>query len=173
MQLEQFIDVDQFLKEVDGGLDDLNEAMRTQTQMCAFYSVKHAAAEKQLGRVKLLDKTIRATVAKRIRTELAAAGEKSPADLVKDLTDLDPDVRKYALVLIDAQEIETVCKAAMFAFRTRSDMITNMGHMSRAQMQGSMRVSNAKEQAEDYRTRRRASLERRGEAPDGDAAVAS
>jgi hypothetical protein len=171
LQLDQFIDVDKFLQEVDGGLDDLNEAMRTQTQMCAYYSIKHAGSEKQLGKVKLLDKTMRAATAKRIRGELAAAGEKATADLVKELVDLDPQVRQVTGWLIDAQEIETVCKAAMFAFRTRSEMITNMGHMTRAQMQGSMTVQNARTTAEDYRQRRIASMARTGVTDDAPAAT--
>jgi len=169
LQLEQFMDVDTFLKDIAAHQDDISEAMRTQTQMCAFYGIKHAGAQKQAARIKLLDKTTRASVAKRVRTELVNAGEKATADLVRDTVDLDGVVKTTALLLIDAEEIETITKMAYFAFRTRTEMLTGLGHLSRAQMQNNQTVQTARQSAESYRARRDASAVRTGtaDAPPG------
>lgn len=168
MQLDQIIDVDKFTTDIEAHQDDINEAMRTQTQMCAYYGMKHAAAQKQLQRVKLIEKTIRASVSKGIREKIVAAGDKVTVDAVRDATDLDAQVKSYSLILIDAQEIETICKVAYNAFRTRTEMLTSMGHMTRAQMNNNLTVRSAREAAQDYRQRREASLARRGETQSSD-----
>src|SRR5437868_8555122 len=73
MQLEQFIDVDVFITEVEGELNDLDEAMRTQTARTAYYGIQYGRAQKQAATVKLTLASVEATLIKKYRTELENA----------------------------------------------------------------------------------------------------
>lgn len=169
MQLDTLIDVDQFIGEIDAEITDLTDAMRTQTARGAYYGIQHAAAKKQLARVKLTIESVDATLMTKYRKQLedAAAAEvegtnKAPTritvDMVRAAVSTDPNHLKYAQVLIDAEEIETVCKVAYNAFKTREEMLKSLGHIQNAQLKSELRVSanGAKESIGGYAARRAA-----------------
>jgi heme oxygenase len=64
---------------------------------------------------------------------------------------------------IDADEIRAVCNAASDAFRTRREMLTGLGHLTREQMRSNLTVQTATQSVSSYKARRAA---RRGEAVD-------
>lgn len=167
MQLESFIDVDAFTKEITEEIADLNEAMRTQTARAAFYSINATKAKKQKDKVALIVKTVEAQLTKTMRKQLLEAEaklaedegrkiEKITVDMVRAEVSLHPQMRKYLELQIDADEIYAVCKAAYDAFYTRREMLTSMGHMARAQMATNMTIQNAQQSVAGYRDRRAA-----------------
>jgi hypothetical protein len=164
MQLQHFIDVEAFSTEVQGELTDLTAAMQTQTARTAYYGMQHAAAKKQSAKVDLISKSVEAQLSKKYRTEFeqvardeVAGTNKAPtrvtAEMVKSAVHLDPNFIKYAQLLIDAEEIETVCRVAYDAFKTRRDMLISLGQLSRAQLAGNATVAGAVEAANRHRDR--------------------
>lgn len=171
MQLEQYIDVDIFTTEINEDINDLTEAMRTQTARAAFYGAMNARAEKQLATVKRNLKLIEAQLTKTLRAKLVKAEqelaadegrkvEKITVDMVRAEVDLHPEARKWSMLLIDAEEIQAICKVAYDAFRTRREMLVSLGHLTREQLRTNVQIQSAREAAQGYKARRAA---RRGE----------
>ncbi len=171
MQLDPFIDIDLFTKEINEDIHDLTEAMRTQTARAAFYGAMNARAEKQLATVKRTLKLIEAQLTKTLRAKLVKAEqelaeqenrkvEKITVDMVRAEVDLHPEARKWGGLMIEAEEIQAICRVAYDAFRTRREMLVSLGHLTREQLRTDVRIQSAKDAADGYRTRRAA---RRGE----------
>jgi len=165
MDIETFIDVDEFVKEIEEPIEDLTEAMRTQTARAAHYSMKATKAKKQRDRVALIVKTIEAQLTKTCRQALMKAAndlaeeentkpERITADMVKAEVALHPVMRSWLEKQIDADEVYSVCKAAYDAFYTRREMLTSMGHMTREQMRANLTIRGAAETTKGYRERR-------------------
>lgn len=154
MEIKTFIDVDKFTQDIDVGQNNLDEAIRQQTSLTAHYGIQHAAAEKQLNRIKLIEKTTRASMGKQTRADMVARGEKpSAASIEEEVNLLDP-VKKLSLAVIDATEVERICKVAYDAFRTRRDMLVTSGNLRRAEMQTSLQIRSAQQEVEGYADRR-------------------
>jgi hypothetical protein len=167
MQLENFIDVDLFITEVEGELNDLDEAMRTQTARTAYYGIQYGRAQKQASTVKLTLNSVEATLIKKYRTQLEDAAReevdgtnKQPtrvtAEMVKAAAHVDPNYLQYAKLLIDADEIEMVCRVAYDAFKTRRDMLVSLGHLKSAQLKSNVTIQGARSAAGGYAARRAA-----------------
>ncbi|MCG7348907.1 hypothetical protein [Sphingomonas sp. ACRSK] len=165
MQLDTFIDVEKFTAEVEEGLDDITEAMRTQTARAAWYGICHAKAKRQKNKVELLVKAVNAKLTKKYRKELTdAANEEAEAtgkkpvsvtvDMVAAHVALDADALKWAQVQLEADEIEGVCRVAMDAFRTRSSMIVSLGNLTRDQLKTNTVIQSARDAAGGYKQRR-------------------
>lgn len=178
MQLHQIIDVDAFVSEVEEPIDDIMDAMRTQTSRMAFYSMKKAEARRQRDKVGLIIKAVEAQLTKTCRAQLVTAAnklaeeentkpERITADMVKAEVALHADMRKWLEVQLEAEEIYSVCMAAYETFRTRSDMIQSLGHMTRAQMQTGLVIESAKKTASSYKARRAEREARRAEEEQG------
>lgn len=167
MQLETFIDVDKFTEEVNENLEDITEAMRTQTARAAWYGICHSKAKKQKNKVELLVKAVAASLTKKYRKELTdAANEEAEAsgkkavtvtvDTVQAHVALDPQMLKYQQIQLEADEIESVCRVAMDAFRTRSSMIVSLGNLTRDQLKTNTVIQSARDAARGYDARRAA-----------------
>jgi hypothetical protein len=167
MQLDQFIDVEQFILEVEGELNDIDEAMRTQTARTAYYGIQYGRAQKQAATVKLTLNSVEATLVKKYRTQLEQAARdevegsnKQPTrvtvEMVKAAAHVDPAYLQYAKLLIEADEIEMVCRVAYDAFKTRRDMLVSLGHLKSAQLKSNVTIQGAKDSVGGYHARRAA-----------------
>lgn len=165
MQLDQFIDVQKFTDEVNEGLDDITEAMRTQTARGAWYGICHSKAKRQRNKVELLVKAVAAKLTKKHRAALQAEAiklaeeeggkpERITVDMVQASVALDPDMLKWQQVQLEADEIESICRVAMDAFRTRSSMIVSLGNLTRDQLKTNTQIQSARDAAAGYRDRR-------------------
>lgn len=176
--LKEFIDVEVFTKEINEEID-LNEAMRTQTARCAYYSRMRAQAKKQKG---YIDNLVRAQEAKykaewrkalmdeavKIASKENTKPERITNDMIQAAVFSDPRMIKLMRIQLDAQEIFDVCHVAYDAFKVRQDMLISMGHMARAEMQQEMKmkgqeatsqVKNSAARFEERRARRAAQAE--------------
>lgn len=176
--LEEFIDVDEFTTLITADLaDDLMGAFTKQSGLAATYAIKAASARRQCNDVDLIVKMIEAQLTKTLRTKLNDAErelaeeegrkpEKITVDMVKAEVMLHPEMRKWLQMQIDADEIRSVCNAASDAFRTRREMLTGLGHMTREQMRTNITIQSAQDAAKGYKARRAA---RRGEVAETEA----
>jgi hypothetical protein len=122
--------------------------------MTAYYGIQHAGAAKQLDRVKLIEKTTLASFNKQMRIDMTARGEKPSAASVMDEVCLMPVAKTLALAVIDATEVERICKVAYDAFRTRRDMLVSLGNLKRAEMQTALQIRGAQDEIKGYGERR-------------------
>jgi hypothetical protein len=171
MNIEQIIDVDKFTQEIQEEINDLDEAFRTQTGRAAYYAMLYAKAQKQADDVELRVKLVEAQLTKIMREKLNEAArqladeegskpERITVDMVKAEVLLHPEMRKWLQMQIDADEIKRVCAAASDAFRTRREMLTSIGMLTREQMRANFTIQGAKG-AQTVRDRHRQRLERR------------
>jgi hypothetical protein len=174
MTLDEIIDIDKFTAEITEEITDLNEAMRTQTARAAYYAILAAKARKQAQQVELRVKVIEAALTKSMREKLNKEAldtaeregtkvEKVTVDMVKAAVMTHPTMIRELQLQIDADEIRAVCNAASDAFRTRREMLTGLGHLTREQMRSNLTVQTATQSVSSYKARRAA---RRGEAVD-------
>jgi hypothetical protein len=155
MALEEFIDIDTFMKEIEEGQDDIGEAMRRQTAKCAFYGIQHTKAKKQASKFALSVRTVDAILTKRYRKEMVDADERPTADIVKAMVVTNPQMSELLKQQLDADEIETICKVAYDAFKTRRDMLTGLGHLTTQAMRTGNQIATARDSIKDgYRERR-------------------
>lgn len=169
MQLQQFIDIDEFTQEVTQVIDSTNltEAMSTQTARAAHYSMQSIRAKRQKEEVTRNAKLVAAQLTKTLRQKLTEAAvadatanqtrvEKVTVDQVQAEVTLHPEMRKWEQLQIEADEIYAVCKAAYDAFYTRREMLTSIGFMTREQMRTNLTIRSATDTANKYRERRAA-----------------
>lgn len=178
--LDDIIDVAEFTALITADIaDDLMEAFRTQTGYAATYAVHAASARRQAADIDLMVKLVDAKLTKIMRQKLTDAAndlaqqegtkpEKITVDMVKAEVMLHPEMRKWLQMQIDADEIRAVCNAAADAFRTRREMLTGMGHLTREQMRTNITIQGAKG-AEGVRARHRDRMARRQEEQSGEA----
>ncbi|SFJ49882.1 hypothetical protein SAMN03159338_1575 [Sphingomonas sp. NFR04] len=165
MTLEDFIDVDEFVKEIDAEIGDISEAMRTQTARAAWYGIQHSRAKKQAAKVALTLKAIEAKLTTTHRAKLREAAEEEAsqtntkpervtADMVAAAVALDKSSREWQIKKMDADEIEAICKVAYYAFKTREEMLKSLGILTQAQLKSNLVIQNAREAASSYDQRR-------------------
>jgi len=159
LQIDPLIDVERFTADISENQDDISEAMRKQTGLAAFYGMQHAKAKKQAAHYDLLLKTLRAKLAKRYRQQIIDAEDKPTVSAVNDLVETDNQYLKIAKLKMDADEVESICRVAYEAFRTRRDMLTGLGHLTREQMRGQLLTTEASSAVDRYRNRRQARKE--------------
>lgn len=165
--IDQIINVDQLLLDVNGSMDDLNEAMRTQTALALHYGLQHAKSRTQRNKFDNLLKTVEAGLQKQHRKLLQEAAvadaeanggkpERITADMVAAAVGTDSRMLKLMNKQLEAAEIEHVCRIAYEAFRTRSDMIKGMGMLTREEMRTTSATVSKSASAlrEDYHNRR-------------------
>jgi hypothetical protein len=169
--LDSIIDIDEFVTLINADIaSDLTEAMRTQTGYAATYAVHAASARRQAADIDLNVKLIDAKLTKVMREKLnegarqlaeeeGSKPEKITVDMVKAEVMLHPEMRKWLQMQIDADEIRAVCNAAADAFRTRREMLTSLGHLTREQMRTNLTIqgqSSGSSVRERYRQRNEA-----------------
>jgi hypothetical protein len=176
MQLQEFIDVAKFTEEVNENLEDITEAMRTQTARAAWYGICHSKAKKQKNKVELLVKAVDAKLTtkhrKILQDEAGSKPERITVDMVKAAVALDPQMLNLQKIQLEADEIESICRVAMDAFRTRSSMIVSLGNLARDQLKTNVQIQSARQAVSGYDQRRQARgnaarpAARGGEAPE-------
>lgn len=165
MKLDTYLDIDLFTTEVNESMADINEAMRTQTARAAFYGICHSKAKRQRDKVGLIVKSVNAKLVQKHRKELQAAAlklaeedgtkpEKVTVDMVQAAVALDKDMLTWLGIQLEADEIESINRVAMEAFRMRSSMIQSLGNLTRDQMRTGIQIQSAKDAAAGYRARR-------------------
>lgn len=164
MALETFVDLKQFLEDVEKPIDDIMEAMRSQTAKMAQAGIHKAGARRQKARYDAAVKALEAQLTSEYRGSMNAEAVKEaqktgskPERITQNMIEvevmLDPRMKKLVDKQIEADEIYQVCVAVHDTYRTRSDMIQSLGHMTRAQMQTGIVIEDAKKSVKDFRAR--------------------
>lgn len=165
MQLDPCIDIAQFTTEVNEELSDITEAMRTQTARAAWYGICHSKSKRQKNKIELTVKAVQAKLmtkhrrllmdeAVKLAEEEGGKPERITVDMVQSAVALDRDMIKWQQVQLEADEIESVCRVAMDAFRTRSSMIVSLGNLTRDQLKTNIQIQSARDAVSGYDQRR-------------------
>lgn len=171
LSIEEFIDVDQFAAEITADISDLNEEFRTITARTAYYAIQAAKAKTQANRIENIVKATEAKLKVEHRKSLTKAAqdvaeedggkpEKITADMVNSAVYTDPRMLRLLDIQLKADEVRTVCNAAVDAFRTRREAAKSLGHLTTEQMRSQMRITgqqtaqSVSNSREEYRKRR-------------------
>ena len=167
LSLDEFIDIDEFEREINEDITDLNTAMRTLPARAAFYALRAASARTQSAKLGNIAKATEAKLKvehRRLLTEASIdlAGteggkpERVTAEMVESAVFTDQRMLKLLQIQLQAEEIKTVCSVAADAFRTRRDMLKSLGHLATEQMRTTIRTMAPTEAMGEYRNRRAA-----------------
>jgi hypothetical protein len=165
MQLERYIELDSFLKELEQDTDDINEAMRKAPGRVAYYGAQYMLAQKQAKKVALKVAEIEGRITQEIRKKLeetareeVAGTNKTPtrvtAEMVKAAVATDPRWIASQHIKIDADEIEGICRIANDAFKARRDLLSSGAYLKGAELKSNTIIRSAQENAASYHARR-------------------
>ncbi len=138
--LSYYIDVDEYMRDTIVTEASLNRCMMEQSGLRAYYGTLAAKAEAQAGRIKARFEIIEATLYKKHREALAAAGEKATEKAIENAVKTDPIWFKAKNALIEAESISNINRTIVESIKDRRDMIIQMGADRRDEYKGVARV---------------------------------
>lgn len=167
MLLNKFINLEEFLQEIEASIEDISEAMRTAPGRVAYYGAQYVQAQTQSKRVALkvaeiegrITQEIRKTLEQEARDEVEGTN-KSPtrvtAEMVKAAVATDPRYIAAQSIKIDADEIEGVCRIANDAFKARRDLLNSGAYLKGAELKSNTIIQGAQQATAGYHQRRAA-----------------
>ena len=139
-RVRQFIDPEQLRKDSSINLADLTGAAQDQMSWLIHYGELAAQASRQVDDIKLLVDNAEARADRKIRDEMAAAGEKATEPMIEKRIARNETVIKMKRALNEAKQIEAIGKLAIQVFKDRRDMIIQLGASERKQMEGELQI---------------------------------
>lgn len=160
-KVRNVIDAQKLNEDLSYSLNNLSDAMVSQSSLFAHYGVLSARASKQVDDVKLLVENTEAAVYRKIRDDLAAKGEKITEAQLEKLVARHERVVAAKKALNEAKQIEKVANLAVESFRHRRDMLVQLGAYERQEMQGELAVRIRESREQEYENTKEAVLARR------------
>lgn len=140
-KLQTFITQEQLQKDLAFSELNLSDAFTRHAALYAHYATLSHKAEYQSDRRETAVKIAYATLAKKYRDDVVAAGEKRPTkDEIDNAVQLMPEYIAVVKVAHEAKFIAGLVKEAARAFMQRRDMLVQMGAASREEMKGELRM---------------------------------
>jgi hypothetical protein len=143
-KVKTFIDSAQVKKDLAYSPSSLSDAFMQQASMFAHYGVLGAQASKQVDDFKLTLETWQAKVARDIRDQKIADGEKSTEASIAAEVANHSKIIALKRALNEAKQIEASAKVVVEAFRHRRDMLIQDGLRSREELKGELSMAARK-----------------------------
>lgn len=138
-ELRTYVDAVQLAEDLSIKSSGLDEAVRNQASMFAWYSQQAANARHQYERAKLMADHMTSKLSAHHRESLAAKGKTTEAQIeaaVKcDQRWIDANLR-----MIDARKIFDIANDSRAAFEQRKDMLVQVSVDRRTERQGELRI---------------------------------
>lgn len=148
-EVKMFIDSFQFRKDVSYSTANLGGAMETQASLFAHYGELAARAARQVDDLELLLENAEAKVYRLLRDDASAKGEKITEAMLEKFVSVHPRVVQFKRALNEAKQIEATAKVYVEAFRSRKDMLVQMGAQAREEYKGEVFIA-ARSAGEEY-----------------------
>lgn len=113
--------------------ETINDDLKNQPALYAFYAVMHEAAESELADCKLALETVEALVDEKIRVGFAAAGTKVTETMIANKVHLEEEYQNAVIALNKAKAQSGKLRAIKEAFVHRKDMLVTLASNMRAQ----------------------------------------
>lgn len=155
MAIVEFINEDQYRKDILYSPTDLSAAFANQAALYAYYSEQARKATQQAGAKKQFCEIQEAKLDKAIRDAAATAGEKTTEPGIKQKIVLSPEYIRARKDQLDAEAYESLCRNYLEAFRHRKDMLIQAGASAREEYKGELRMNHSN--IDEYRERHAAS----------------
>jgi len=169
MSLDEFIDIDEFVAEIESDVDDLHQSLTTQPARLAYYGLYKTRAKRQRDRVSNYVRSIEAKLKKEYREKLTEEAAKladeegtKPQRISNDMVEAevytDQRMLKLLEVELKAKEIYETCDVARDAYRQRCEMIKSLSILTGQEMRMgiSQEIRKSKKRTvEDYKNRRK------------------
>lgn len=155
-KIEQFVNAEQFMKDVNFSDSDLTDAMMQQASLFAFYATQNAKAQFQLNNQKMLLDYLESKIDNEIRAQAIADKEKITEKKIEAQIKADRRYLSRLTKLNEARMAADLAKDSLEAFKHRRDMLIQLGAAQREEMKGELRMSmvDMKEQlSQDKRQR--------------------
>jgi hypothetical protein len=139
-QLNQFIDVDQYIKDTTLTDGNLQGCMLNQTGLRAHYATLAARAAAQYNSMKARFEVMEAGLYNKHRQRLSMLNEKVTEKMVETAVKLDPAYLTGKGLVIEAESIADIVKGRAAAFEDRRNMLMQLGADKREEMKGAPRI---------------------------------
>jgi hypothetical protein len=139
-QLNQFIDVDQYIKDTTLTDGNLQGCMLNQTGLRAHYATLAARAAAQYNSMKARFEVMEAGLYNKHRQRLSLQNEKVTERMVETAVKLDPAYLTGKGLVIEAESIADIVKGRAAAFEDRRNMLMQLGADKREEMKGAPRI---------------------------------
>lgn len=159
-EVKMFIDTFQFKKDVSYSTADLSGAMADQASLFAHYGEQAARAARQVDDLELLLENAEAKVYRMLRDAAAKAGEKITEAMLEKSVSVHPRVVQFKRALNEAKQIEATAKIYVEAFRSRKDMLIQMGAQAREEYKGEVFIAARAAGEEFMAEQKKATLEK-------------
>lgn len=146
--VNDFIDVDQYRKDIDPDNLDLSYSMMRQAGLFAYYSTQAAKAQHQMDKMEQMEEIVMARLDRKERDTASAAGTKITEAQIKALIALEPKAIAVRSAVNRAREIASICKSSADAFRHRRDMLIQLAFNGREEKKGELRLNEERHQAQ-------------------------
>jgi hypothetical protein len=113
--------------------EDINENLKNQPSLYAFYAVMYEAAESELADRKFALETLEAVLDEHVRAEAATAGTKVTETMIANRIRLNEDYQNAVIALNQAKAQSGKLRAIKEAFVHRKDMLVTLASNMRAQ----------------------------------------
>lgn len=124
--------------------EGINEYLKNQPSLYAFYAVMQEAADAQVAEAKLHLETLEATLDDAFRTEAAKSGTKITETLLANRIKVNDDYIASVIALNEAKRQVGQLRAIKDAFVHRKDMLVTLASNMRAQQDPEIFISRQK-----------------------------
>jgi hypothetical protein len=138
--VKKLIDRDQLKKDIEYSLTNLSGAMQNQAGLILHYGILAADAELQTDRLKLILEAREAAVYRLKRDQAVKEGGKFTDTQLSAAVSSEKDVIRLKMLINEAKQIHGMAKAAVEAFKHRTDMLVQHGSRDRVELQGELRT---------------------------------
>lgn len=135
--IKRFYDHEQASKDLREYNPDLQVEFLRQPGLYAYYNSLLVQAELQLSVIQHRLKLLESHVAKELRKEAKAAGDKLTEAQKEEQVALDARVRQMTSMLFEAKAEVGYLKGTVIAFAQRKDMLRDLGWSAREEVKGS------------------------------------
>lgn len=113
--------------------ETINDDLKNQPSLFAFYAVMHEAAEAEVAECKLALETVEAMIDEKIRSEFVASGTKATEALISNRVRLDESYQESVIAYNRAKAQSGKLRAIKDAFIHRKDMLVTLASNMRSQ----------------------------------------
>jgi hypothetical protein len=122
--------------------EDIDAEFRALSSDVYYVGALWADAQRNAAQAKVALDVALATSRRMVTEVLQAEGSKTTERAIDAEVDLDPDVHRARLYLLDMEHEEAKVRALVDALRAKKDMLVSLGAHIRAEMQGDITIRN-------------------------------
>lgn len=159
-EVKQYINPEQFKKDVSVNMVDLTNAFIQQPALAAYYGMQLAKADEQMGNFKMIMDVTEAKLGTIHRRAIIAEGNKPTELMIAERVNGDKRFIAARKNYNEAKGVFEMLRAATEAFRHRRDMLIQLGTNERQERKSESYFNRPREESDDQPIEKRPSQRR-------------